>query len=684
MSTYYPYIRKPIRLGKTIIKTRFLYPCAQPHFLQGPELYPAEPVVSFYCTLAKNGAGLLTFHDLANDYQRSTGGHDIVHFAMYDIYDKGCQNYFSHLTHMVHYYGGKLITSMNTDMTVNHTVDDPAEAGGENSIKKPQSDDEDALHYKFGSLIGPEEEDGLENLGGGPGQRTMFTKETIREYIDSWIDLAKLYKSLGFDGALVDLERTIGQFFRESTNHRTDEYGGNYENRCRFLREFLGRARKELGSDFLLVANTPPIDLGDPISHYRPKHTWQKEEVIAVAKEAEPYVDLLHIRADYNDNLLEEENNAYPSKSAINGRILKDAGVTTPIAGRTNYMELEMLEKTLASGDLDMISASHLFLSNEHLGEILINGRGQDVTPCLLCHTCRGTSWTGDWMSHCTVNPEMGMEYRKDKMIAQVNTHKKVAVIGGGPGGMKAALYLKERGHTPVLFEKSLALGGQIKLLNDVDFKWRMRRYLEFLVGQISSHGVEVRLNTRATPDMVEAEGFDACVAAIGALPARPDVKGAEKARWVAHDVFGHESELGRRVVVVGGASTAAEAAIYLAKSGHDVTQVCRKNIVAYELNPIRERANINELSLQVGVKHKRRSITTEIEADCVTIIDRHGICSKLECDDVVVSGGVIPLMDEAASFYSSTPEFYMIGDCRGGRNMREAIADAYAVSMQI
>lgn len=687
MATAYPNLTRPIKIGSSMVKSRFLYPCAQPHFLQGPELYPADPVTSYYASLAKNGAGIMLFHDLANDYQRSTGGFDIVHFAMYDINDKGCQNYFSHFTHMVHYYGGKIISSMNTDMAVPYTVNDPSIAPG--TAGMPGADapydpsDEDSLQYTFGSLIGPEGVDpALKGLGIDPSLRQAFTKETIEEYIDMWIARAKLYQSLGFDGGLIDLNSFIGQFFRESTNKRTDEYGGSRENRERFLHQFLGKARKVLGKDFIILVNCPGFEMEGLVGGHGAR--WPKDELVDILNVLTPYVDLLNLRLSNSDNLSEEEAAVYPCASAIAARALKDAGVTIPIAGSTTYYDLETNEKTLASGDLDMICANHIFMCNENLGEILKSGRSQDLNPCILCHQCRGVSWTGHWMSHCTLNPEMGMEYRKDKMIAPVTKKKKVAVIGGGPGGMKAAMYLKERGHTPVIFEKSDALGGQIKQVEALDFKWRLNKYRKFLINQMKEKDIEVRLGVEATPEMIEAEGFDVCIAAVGATPALPAIEGAETARWTAYSVMGHEAELGKNVVVVGGASTAAEAAIYLAKAGHNVTQICRKNIVAYELNPIRERGNVNKMSLDAGVKHKRLCTTTKVEPGKVTFVDRHGVEHTIECDDVVVSGGMDPSIELAASFHGCAPEYYAIGDCRQSGNMRDAIFDAYAACMQI
>ena len=105
MKPRYRYINAPIKIRNTILKSRLIYPTAQPHYLQGPESYPADPVVSFYCQLAKNGAAIVLMHDLANDYQRSIAAYDIPHFVMYDLTYKGAQNYFKHFAYMIHYYG---------------------------------------------------------------------------------------------------------------------------------------------------------------------------------------------------------------------------------------------------------------------------------------------------------------------------------------------------------------------------------------------------------------------------------------------------------------------------------------------------------------------------------------------------------------------------------------------------
>lgn len=673
MSERYKHISSPLKIRNMTLKSRFLYPCAQPHFLAGPELYPSESLTAFYEAIAKNGSALITIHDLANDYQRQSPGFDIPHFAMWDFNDPGCQNYFTHFANHLKYYGSVVCSSMNLDMEVNWVVNDPKAPTGGPFMGMMNGEDEFGDEYTFGSLVGPEGKTDMASLGADKGPPEQFTKETIKEYTQMYIDRCLKYKSFGFNAGYVNLGGYINQFFSEKINKRTDEYGGSYENRCRFLHEFLGALRKAVGDDYILVASPPNAMGGQP----------NATEVAELIKLAEPYCDLLHLRIMANEMGTEEE---CETTGAIDMSVrLKELGVKMPIAVSTPYMDLDKLDEVIASGKAEMISSNHMFMCNDTIGDIMNHGNGEDLEPCLLCHACRGLSWTGDWISVCTINPKMGMEYRVRQMIAPFESAKKVAVIGGGPGGMKCALYLKERGHVPVLFEKSDSLGGQVKTARFSDFKWRMTRYLDFLTNQLDKNGIDIRLNTEATPEMIKAEGFDAVVAATGAEPKLPDIPGADGAgKWNVVNIYGNEDKIGKRVVVIGGASSAAEAAIHLAREGHDVTVLCRKNILAYDLNPIRQRGNYNKYAHKNGVKVEKNATTNSIEGNKVYFTDKDGAERVLEFDDIIITGGMQPNQDSAIAFHGAADEFYMIGDCKQAQNMRLAIRDAYAVAMQI
>lgn len=287
-------------------------------------------------------------------------------------------------------------------------------------------------------------------------------------------------------------------------------------------------------------------------------------------------------------------------------------------------------------------------------------------------------------MSHCTINPEIGMEHRAKRLVEPVTRQKKVALIGGGPGAIKCAMWLKERGHTPVIFEKSDALGGQIKTAEYPEFKWELRRYLDFLRAQVQKKGIAVQLNTEATPEMIKAMGFDVVIAATGSTPQKPDIQGAEHTDWNGVNIYGSQEKLGHHVVVIGGSSVAAEAACYLAECGHAVTEISRQGRLAYDLNPIRSIGYMNEKAQKLGVQVIRKAQTTKIVPGTVTYVDRKGTEQTVECDDVVACGGMRPNSEAAIAFRFAAPEFYMIGDCRQPGNMRNAIRDAYALAMRI
>ena len=676
MQNRYAALTCPLRLRDKTLKSRLLYPVAQPHFLQANELYPADPVTSYYASRAKNGAAILLMQDLTNLDQRKMPA-DCGHFAMYDIDDIGAQNGFTFMAEMVHYYGSYITPELNLDNRMPLQVNDPdiPSPYGEpvNPFAMISKEDEDEVTAAPG--VKPMEE----GVSGAPGRpmagARMMTRADMDEYIRVHIEHARQYKNLGFDGGLFDFSHNfnIGKFLNETSNWRTDEYGGSFENRIRFPVEVIKAIREAMGENYLLVVNAPGI--GDS----RAGQGLSLDEAAEFLKRIEPYIDLLQVRGMHPDH---EKITVCESAELSKG--LKERGVKTPIAISTYYKDLDSLNNVIASGAADLVAPGHLFICNEHLGEILRDGNGEDLNPCIECHCCRGTSSVGDWMSHCTINPEIGMEHRAKRLIEPVTRQKKVALIGGGPGAIKCAMWLKDRGHTPVIFEQTDALGGQIKTAEYPEFKWELKRYLDFLRNQVIRKDIEVRLNTKATPEMISREGFDVVIAATGATPKKPAVEGAETTDWNGVNIYGQQEKLGKKVVVIGGSSVAAEAACYLAECGHEVVEISRQGRIAYDLNPIRSIGYMNQKADSLGVKVIKKAKTTKIEPGKVIYTDRKGNTCAVECDDVVACGGMEPNSEEAVSFRDAAPEFYMIGDCRQSGNMRNAIRDAYALAMRI
>ena len=675
MSNRYSALTAPLRLRDKTLKSRLLYPVAQPHFLQANQTFPDDPVVSYYASRAKNGAAILLMQDLTNLDQRKMPA-DCGHFAMYDIDDIGAQNGFTFMAEMVHYYGSYVTPELNLDNRMPLQVNDPSVPSPYGEAPNPfamvSKDDEDEVTAAPG--VKPMDE----GISGAPGRpmagARMMTRQDMDEYIRLHIQHARAYKNLDFDGGMFDFchNFNIGKFLSPRTNWRTDEYGGSFENRIRFPVEVIRALREAMGEKYLLVVNAPNIGEG-------PMGGMSLDEAAEFLKRIEPYVDLLQVRGMHPDH-----EKVTVCESAVLSRGLKDRGVKIPIAISTYYKDLDSLNQVIASGDADLVAPGHLFICNEHLGEILRDGNGEDLNPCIECHACRGTSSTGDWMSHCTINPEIGMEHRAKRLVEPVTRTKRVALIGGGPGAIKCAMWLKDRGHTPVIFEATGALGGQIKTSEYPEFKWELKRYLDFLRNQVVRKDIEVRLNTFATPEMIQSEGFDVVVAATGSTPKKPAIEGAENTVWNGLNIYGSQEKLGKRIVVIGGSSVACEAACYLAECGHEVVEISRQGRLAYDLNPIRSIGYFNQKAESLGVQVIRKAKTTRIEPGKVTYVNRKGDTVTVDCDDVVACGGMEPNSEAAIAFRDAAPEFYMIGDCRQNGNMRNAIRDAYALAMRI
>ena len=341
------------------------------------------------------------------------------------------------------------------------------------------------------------------------------------------------------------------------------------------------------------------------------------------------------------------------------------------------------MEEAISSGKADLIGGGRLFFVDPEYYKKAKEGRGEDVLPCVRCNKCHVPSMEGEWLSICTVNPEMGLRHKIDKMISPSSSQRKVAVIGGGPSGMRSAIYASDRGHQVTIFEKEERLGGQINLMDDMKFKWPIVNYREYLIRQVEKRNIKVILNKKVSPDEIKNQGFDTVIAALGALPKKPPIEGADKA-YDSFSVLGHESELGKRCVVIGGSETGTEIAMYLAEAGHIVTVLTRQNDLALDATPIHYREMMQEYYYGLdSFDFITGASATGIRDGVVEYRDLEGNIKSIECDDVVALGGMYSLQDEAISFYDAADDFYMVGDCRNVGNIHKANRDAFSVTHQ-
>ena len=236
------------------------------------------------------------------------------------------------------------------------------------------------------------------------------------------------------------------------------------------------------------------------------------------------------------------------------------------------------------------------------------------------------------------------------------------------------------------LYEKKDYLGGQLIHADYASFKWPLKDFKDYLIRVAGRRGVKLHVGEEATPEIIRAGNYDVVVAANGADPKKPRIKGADTARtWSPIDVYGHEDKLGQRVVVVGGAETGSETALHLALKGKDVTILCRQERLAYDAQQIHYVSVLYDRMEECPNFHSICSArTTEVGDGFVRYTDADGTEHTVECDDVVLSGGVKANTDNALLFAGLTDEYYVIGDCRKPSNVHNANRTAFSVASRI
>ena len=666
MSVKYQHILSPVRVGNLVLKDRLIAGNSLPHFLMGPESYPAESVIDHVATIAKNGAAVVTFADWTKQDQRTSFNEDGKRFPMFNLdNDVSVENYICQLTDRIHYYGSYASLAI-----MPFSYSDPIYDVSD----EPAVDLSNHMMAKFGQRVYANYGMNAMARGGAPGKQ--MTHEMIHDEIERDAQRALKYKKLGFDMVTLHFayQATLfARFLSPITNTRTDEYGGPIENRARFLLELCSRIKELCGKNF-------PIEV--QITASEPGGT-TIEDTIRLAELAEGLVDIFQFRANTANLNHPTGYNSRLHKYAVidDCAAVKASGTSIlcePIGG---FLDLDDMEEILADGKADLIGGARTFLTDFQFFDKLKEGRGKDVTPCIRCNKCHVPSLEGEWLSYCSVNPRLGLNCNILKLTKPASGKRNVAVVGGGPAGMRAALMSAERGYSVTLFEATDRLGGQLKLFDYPTFKWPLVNYRNWLIAELTEQPeVTIRLNTPATKELLEEGNFDAVILALGAVPNTPPIPGAERA-YSIFTVFGNEEKMGKTCVVIGGSESGTEAGLYLAENGHTVTILTRGDTLAPDATPIHYRETIDEyFQTMDNISYVTGASTTEIGDGYVKYRTADGAEHTIPCDDVVALGGMRSRAEEAMALYGTTADTFMIGDCKQVGNLHTCNRGAYSV----
>ena len=527
--------------------------------------------------------------------------------------------------------------------------------------------------------------------------RAMTIAE-IKEIVDAFAKTAKLCMEAGVDGVEVHAVHEgylLDQFTLKYTNKRTDEYGGSFENRYRFATDIVKAIKASCGKDYPVSLR---YSVESKVKDFRvgavPGETYT--EIGRDMEESEKAVKYLQ-NAGYD--MLNCDNGTYdswywahPPQYMPQNCNLEDVAhikqfVDIPVvcAGR---MEPDVGAEAVENGRIDAVGIARQFLADGEWITKLIEDRLEDIRPCICCHngcfnfsSYKGHANDQDFgdtrgLARCALVPSV-MQSKKYN-IKPATTKKNIAIIGGGIGGMEAALVCAKRGHSVTLYEKDNKLGGIFIAAAAPSFKEKDRELIAWYIREIAKFpAIKVQLETEIKD--VNSLNADEIIIATGSKARKLSIKGAEYGMDATDYLLG-KKEVGERVAIIGGGLTGCEIAYDLYLQGKKPTIVEMKNdliavkgICLANSSFLRDFFNANKVPvhLETGLK--------EIKKNGVVVADKTGRTFEIEADSVILSVGYIP-----TPLAESGKHVHVIGDAKKIGNLRTVIWNAWDVAMKL
>ncbi len=500
-----------------------------------------------------------------------------------------------------------------------------------------------------------------------------LTTEECEGIMKAFVKGAVIAKSAGIDGVEIHAAHgyLLDQFLSPYTNERTDKYGGSFHNRIRILEEMITAIKHLCGPDF-------PISVRISGDEYV-EGGLKLEDSIKIARTLESYgVDAINVSSGiYESGATIVEPGSYPQgwKKHLATEIRKN--VKIPVIAVNNIKQPCVAEQLLEEGVCDFIGIGRGQLADEEWAKKAKTGREEEIRSCIGCLHCFKTLNTGKHIS-CAVNPRVGREleykdYEKD------GENQVVAVIGGGPGGMQAALVLAKRNYKVVLFEQSTELGGTLNIADKPLLKEKITLLKNGMKTQVEKANIEVRLDTKATVEMVKELNPVGVFVACGASPVVPKLPGIENSKVVtAEDVLSGKVKVEGKVAVIGSGLTGCETAETLAEQGHSVSLIEMAKTIGPGIYPsilMDLMGRFRKFNPQILPGHRLAAVT---ENGVLVVNVANGQKMEVEADTVVLALGVSPRRDVVSEFEASFDEVRVIGDASRGGSIVEAVADGF------
>jgi 2,4-dienoyl-CoA reductase (NADPH2) len=651
--TAFPHLLAPLDLGFTTLRNRTLMGSMHTGLEEMPNGF--ERMAAFFAERARGGVGLIVTGGVGPNEEGSVRAGAAKLSTLEEAEEHKV------VTQAVHEAGGKIC------MQILH-----------------------AGRYAYSpQLVGPSAIQAPIN----PFTPRELDEEGIEKQIRDFVNCAGLAQKAGYDGVEIMGSEGyfINQFLVSHTNHRTDRWGGSYENRMRLPVEIVRRVREAVGREFIIIYRLSMLDLMEGGS------SW--DEVLMLAKAIEQAgATLINTGIGWHEARIPTIATKVPRAAftKVTAKLRGHVGIPLVTTNRINTPEVA--EQVLAEGDADMVSMARPFLADPDFVNKAAADRSDTINTCIGCNqACLDHTFSGK-LTTCLVNPRAC--YETELNYIPTTTIKKIAVVGAGPAGLAAATVAAERGHQVTLFDSANEIGGQFNIAKLVPGKEEFFETLRYFKSKLQSTGVDVRLNTRVSAADLLAGGFDEIILATGIAPRTPDIPGIDHPMVISYiDAILQRKPVGQHVAVIGaggigfdvsefithnGLSTSLDREAFWREWGIDLALEARGGVAGVQPEPHaparqvyllqRKKSKVgNGLGKTTGWIHRTGLKNKHVQM--ISAVDYLGVDDKglhirvadgepqvLAVDTVIVCAGQDPLRELQAELEAAGRKVHLIG----------------------
>ncbi|MBT2685948.1 FAD-dependent oxidoreductase [Bacillus sp. ISL-37] len=634
----YPHLFTVGKIGSLMLKNRVVMP-AMGTRLASTNGEMTEEQIRYYEERAKGGTGLIITEFTTVDFEL---GRAAVNQLRID--DDRFIPGFRRLADAIHTYGARVFVQLH-------------HAGRETTS-----------YLTGGKQIVAPSPVTCEAIGEEP--RELTTTE-ITGIIQQFIDGAARCQAAGIDG--VELHGAhgylINQFLSPNTNVRTDEYGGNFEKRMRFIEEIITGIKERCGADFpvtvrLSVSEFEEGGLDLPLSREIARYL-EKAGVDGIHASSGNYNTMETV---IESPLCEEGWRVYLAEE-----IKKEVNI--PVFAVGNIRDPQFVESILQEGRADFVAIGRGHIADPEWVRKVAEGREKEIRMCISCLHCVYTQGPIE----CSVNVRAGRELEFLEM-AKIDEKRHVVIVGGGPGGMEAARVLALKGYKVTLFEINSKLGGQLNLVTDPVYKKKMKKYVKYLNNEMVRLNIHIRRNTEASVELIKLLNPYAVLLATGGMPYMPDIEGCDLPNVCNYRAIKVEDSVlqGKKVAVVGSGMVCHSTSRRLAEQGNEVILIEVLTESAKKISPMTRKKLQEKLQnegIQVVIDH---DVVKVVPQGLILQEKQTGMRVEIDADQVVIAMGVQAYNPLEHPLKMEMENVFVIGDAAGNTSLADATREGF------